>query len=154
MIPKKHLGQHFLRCKWVVSTLIHAAELQHEDIVLEIGPGEGGLTRALAHHSGQVIAVEKDEKLAQELKGSLKKGRISNVEIIAGDILVLLSTRLSLVDSTHNLLPATYKLIANIPYYLTSRLLRMLLEGEQKPQLIVLVLARRKFPAKPRLSKS
>ena len=64
---KKSLGQHFLRCRWVIYTLIHAAELTPEDVVLEIGPGTGILTRALAKKAGEVIAVEKDDVLAEKL---------------------------------------------------------------------------------------
>lgn len=132
MYAKKTLGQHFLRCRWVVSTLIRAAELSKEDAVLEIGPGTGVLTRALAHHAGRVIAVEKDDRLAEELKKSLEEEGFSNVEIITGDVLRLLAKS----DFTSH----SYKVVANIPYYLTSRLLRLLLEEEPRPTTVVLTI--------------
>ncbi len=126
--PKKSLGQHFLKCDWVVSALLKAAELKPEDKVLEIGPGTGVLTRALAKHTKEVIAVEKDEKLAEELEKSLKKEKVGNVKIIKGDILKILPD------------VKNFKVVANIPYYLTSRLLRTLLEKGPRPNLIVLTI--------------
>lgn len=133
MRAKKSLGQHFLRCGWVVSTLIHASAVSPEDTVLEIGPGGGVLTRALARHAKEIVAVEKDEALAQELQASLKKEGIENVKIIEGDILAL-----------HEKLPLAgkpYIIVANIPYYLTARLLRAFLEDiAQKPRTITLTI--------------
>lgn len=128
MKPKKSLGQHFLKCRWVVSTLLKAAELKSEDVILEIGPGTGVLTRALAHETKKVIAVEKDEQLAEELTNSLEKEGIDNVKIITGDILKIRQT----IEK--------YKVVANIPYYLTSRLLKILLEKEARPDLIILTI--------------
>src|SRR3989338_6772301 len=139
----RRLGQHFLRCRWVVSTIIHAAELKSTDVVLEIGPGTGVLTRALAHHAGRVIAVEKDERLAAQLQDLLKGVGTKNVEIITGDILKLLKSDFR----------SYHKLVSNIPYYLTSRLLRFLLEGgSRRPELIVLTIQKevaQRIVAKP-----
>ncbi len=134
--PKKSLGQHFLRCQWVVDTLIHAGELTKQDTVLEIGPGTGVLTRALGKHAGTVLAVEKDEKLAQLLRKSLREERNTNVEIIEGDVLQLLPS----FFSRYTLHATRYKLISNIPYYLTSRMLRMVFESSSKPCLVVLTI--------------
>lgn len=129
-LPKKSLGQHFLRCRWVISTLIHTAELNPSDTVLEIGPGKGTLTRALAKSAKRVIAVEKDERLAEELEKSLKQEGFSNIEIIKRDILILLKSDFNSIFK--------WKVIGNIPYYLTSRLLRLLFEHKPLPKLIVL----------------
>lgn len=129
---KKSLGQHFLRCQWVISTLIQEANIEKDDVVLEIGPGGGILTRALAARAKRVIAVEKDERLAQTLREELTQEKINNFEIIEGDILHLLSRLI--LDSTWS------KVVANIPYYLTSRLIRLLLEGPKKPERIVLTI--------------
>ncbi len=134
--PKKSLGQHFLLCDWVSDTLIGAAELSNQDTVLEIGPGTGVLTRAIAPRVKKLIAVEKDEALAQELRQSLAREGIFNVEIITGDILKVLPD----LSVAHNLPPTTYKLIANIPYYLTSHLLRTILERGPRPALAVLTI--------------
>ena len=129
MIAKKSLGQHFLRCGWVSDTLIATAGLTKEDTVLEIGPGTGILTRPLAAASRYVIAVEKDERLAAETAETLKKENTTNVRIITGDILKLLPN-LARYD----------KVIANIPYYLTGRLIRLLLESPTKPSAIALTI--------------
>ena len=133
MFPKKSLGQYFLRCPWVIEELLRAAEINQNDTVLEIGPGTGTLTRPLAHAAKKVIAVEKDERLAAALANTLKKEEVSNVEIIPADILDLLN-----FDITYKLSAKSYKLVANIPYYLTSRLLRLVLEQETLPQTIIL----------------
>jgi len=127
----KRLGQHFLRCRWVISTLIQAAKLNSEDVVLEIGPGTGILTRELVKHAARVIAVEKDRVLAEKLR----KEKIAGIQVIKGDILKLYPSlgRKCFVKASDN-----FKVVANIPYYLTSRLLRMLLEQEPRPSLMVL----------------
>jgi 16S rRNA (adenine1518-N6/adenine1519-N6)-dimethyltransferase len=136
MFIKKSLGQHFLRCRWVISALIETAGLTPEDIVLEIGPGTGTLTRALARRAKLVIAVEKDEQLADVLKNEFSKEKIDNVEIIPGDILKIFPQAIN----SHKLQDADYKLISNIPYYLTSRLLRVISEEEPRPKTIVLTI--------------
>lgn len=146
MKPKKSLGQHFLKCDWVISILLKAAELKSGDVVLEIGPGTGVLTRALAKHAQKVIAVEKDEKLAEALEESLKKEEVRNVKIIKGDILKILPDSKPLTNKQR------FKVVANIPYYLTSRLLRILLEKGPRPNLIALTIQKEvaeRISAKP-----
>lgn len=140
-MPKKSLGQHFLRCRWVVSALLKAAEVKPEDVVLEIGSGTGVLTRALAREVKKVITVEKDEKLAEELADSLEKEGVGNIKILTGDILNMFDW-LGLTLDISKTKPRTkkYKIVANIPYYLTSRLLRSVLEHKIKPQIIVLTI--------------
>lgn len=150
MYAKKSLGQHFLRCRWVVSTLIKAADLKLTDAVLEIGPGTGILTRALARHAKRIIAVEKDERLAEKLRFSLAEEGVGNVGIISDDILALVPSL-----AWHKLqakIGTKYKVVANIPYYLTSRLVRILLEPEYKPELVVLTIQKevaQRIVAKP-----
>lgn len=138
MHQKKSLGQHFLACDWVIDTLVKSAELSKKDFVLEVGPGTGVLTRALARAADKVIAVEKDEILAETLQKTLQKEKITNVEIITGDILKLYPALLKNCsrETTH------YKLVSNIPYYLTARLLRMIFEEKPRPQKIVLTVQR------------
>ena len=148
MRAKKSLGQHFLRCAWVADALIAASRLTKKDTALEIGSGTGFLRRPLAAASGLVLAVEKDERLAAALSVALKQEGIMNVEIIAADILEFIP-RLS---SASHLLPTTYKLIANIPYYLTARLIRTILESEHKPKLVALTVQKevaQRIVAKP-----
>lgn len=135
---KKSLGQHFLTCAWVLDALIKGAELIADDTVLEIGPGTGILTEALARHSKKIIAVEKDEALAAQLGERLKEKNILNVEVITGDILEILPS----LFSTYNLQTNSYKLISNLPYYLTARLMRTLFEQDSLPSTIVVTVQR------------
>lgn len=132
MLPKKSLGQNFLQCAWVADAMLEAAHVSAKDTVLEIGPGMGALTRPLAARAKKIIAVEKDEMLARSLKNALTQEHIENVSIIEGDIRKLFPHSLPIPD--------TYKVIANIPYYLTSYLLRLLLESKQKPHTIALTI--------------
>ena len=128
--PKKSLGQHFLTCEWALAAATNAARLAPSDTVLEIGPGTGVLTRLLGARVKKVIAIEKDELLARALVQQLKSENITNIEIHEGDILTHMPPML-----------APYKVVSNIPYYLTARLLRLLLQDyEQKPSHIILMI--------------
>ena len=129
----KTLGQHFLANKGIIEKIILAAGLTKEDTVLEIGPGLGALTFELSKRAERVIAVEKDEKLAGALKEKLMEQKIDNVEVIADDILKLFD-----LGSMFHVL--CFKVVANIPYYLTSHLIRLLLELENKPENIILMI--------------
>ena len=127
---KKYLGQHFLKNKKILEEIARLAELSKKDIVLEIGPGHGELTEFLAQAAGKVIAVEKDRELIPFLEEKFKNQK--NVKIISGDILKI-----------RNLRVKNYKIVANIPYYITSRFLRTFLEANPptggKPKLMVLM---------------
>ncbi len=128
--PKKSLGQNFLVDQRALERIVEAAELGPEDIVLEIGPGLGTLTRLLAARAGRVVAVELDSRLVEALKKILAD--LSNVEVIHGDILEL--------DPAALLTRAAgfqYKVVANLPYYITSAILRHLLTAAVKPKLMV-----------------
>jgi 16S rRNA (adenine1518-N6/adenine1519-N6)-dimethyltransferase len=118
---KKSLGQHWLSDTETLQAMVQAAEVGPDDTVLEIGPGAGTLTRHIAEAAGQVIAVEFDHALAAELRRdySVHSGQPGTVRIEEADIL-----RFDLTT-----LPAGYKIAANIPYYLTSNLLRVLCES-------------------------
>lgn len=156
--PKKSLGQNFLIDDRALDQIVRAAEVDRDDVVLEIGPGLGSLTQHLANAAGHVIAVEIDQSLIPALRFVLADR--SNVTLIHGDILQLDPGELvvgqlvtgqlvtgRLVDQSPNLQSSvdqltdhrlTYKVIANIPYYITSAILRHLLEAAIKPKLIVL----------------
>lgn len=147
-MANKLLGQHFLTCRWVLDALTEAASLTKKDTVLEVGPGKGVLTRVLAQKAARVIAVEKDSALAQNLTRAFAREHITNVKILSGDIL---KTFPSLI-STHALDTTPYKVVANIPYYLTSRLIRTLLETDSPPECIVLTIQKevaKRIMAKP-----
>ncbi|MDP2930652.1 MAG: 16S rRNA (adenine(1518)-N(6)/adenine(1519)-N(6))-dimethyltransferase RsmA [bacterium] len=143
--PKKQLGQHFLRQKSVLNKIIAAAELEKTDLVLEIGPGEGVLTEALAITARRVVAVEKDHRLIPILKKKFED--IKNVKIVEGDILQLLKTRRLKLEARR------YKLVANLPYYAATHIIRLFLESTRPPKLMVLMVqkevAQRMCPAKP-----
>jgi len=121
--PRKHLGQNFLINKDILSEIINTADLTKNDIVLENGPGLGILTKELAKKAKKVIAIEKDEKLVKILKKEL--AHFKNIKIIEGDILKL--------PVTSYQLPVTYKLVANLPYYITSPVIRKFLEEGNPP---------------------
>ena len=130
----RRLGQHFLRSPEVLKKIIAAAKLSGRDTVLEIGPGTGVLTRALAERAGSVIAVEKDRGLCRSLQARFAEEGIANVRLICGDVL-----KVPLEDLA---VPERYLVVANIPYYLTSRLIRRLLEAERQPERIFLMVQR------------
>ncbi len=117
--PKKRLGQNFLISSQVLDKILQASELKRSDVVVEVGAGLGTLTQALAQKTKKVIAVEKDPALIPLLKENLKEYK--NVEIICADILEVIKN-----------FKSNYKVIGNIPYYLTSRLLRLITENLSK----------------------
>ncbi len=138
MITKKQkkLGQVFLKDNNVVQKIIQAADIKSKDQILEIGPGKGVLTKVLLKTDAKIIAVEKDIKLVKFLEDLFQNK--SNLQIINADIRNLLKT--NQFYTQYSILNTQYKVIGNIPYYLTSRLLRLLLEKSIKPKLIVLMI--------------
>ena len=124
----KGLGQNFLQDPLALEKIISAAEIQPMDSVLEIGPGLGSLTRYLAISAKEVVAVELDKNLLPPLKAILSP--YQNIRLIHGDILKLSPKDLNLEND--------YIVVANIPYYITSAVIRHLLESELKPRRIVL----------------
>ncbi len=146
MAPLKRFGQNFLVSGGVLRKIAAAADLKKDDVVLEIGPGFGALTAELAAKAAKVIAVEKDKKMVQALKDNLKKQNIGNVEVIENDIL-------KFNPENWKLEIGNWKLIGNIPYYITSPLIRKFLEKEEtKPESIVLLIQKevaRRICAKP-----
>ena len=129
--PKKSLGQNFLKSEKIAEEIVSAGEVGSDDIVLEVGPGKGILTEKLLEKAKKVIAVEKDEQLAEFLKEKFKNN--PKLEIIRGDILKFSPM------SRRDLDIGRYKIIANIPYYITSHLLRTFLESDYQPSLMVLM---------------
>jgi len=124
----KGLGQNFLQDPLALEMIVSAAKIRRDDTVLEIGPGLGSLTRYLASSAKEVVAVELDENLLLPLKTVLSP--YQNIRLIHGDILKLSPSALNLEND--------YVVVANIPYYITSAVIRHLLENEVKPRRIVL----------------
>jgi len=128
---RKGLGQHFLIDEEVLDEIIAAAQLTRSDVVVEVGPGLGVLTAGLAERAGRVIAIELDDKLAEILRQTLSA--CENISIVNDDVLkVNLATLLEGKS-------AIYKVVANLPYYITSPVLRHFLEADIKPQIIVVM---------------
>jgi len=121
--PKKSMGQNFLIDNNIVKNMIKAGDIGPNDVIVEIGPGLGALTEELALVSKKVIAIEKDEKLASNLT------KLKNVKVITGDALEEIKG-----------IKGDYKVVANVPFYLTSFLIRTMLELDNNPKEIVLLI--------------
>ena len=124
----KALGQNFLQDTYALERIVDAAEILPTDTVLEVGPGLGALTRHLANAAQNVIAVELDGRLLPALQEVISG--YTNIEIVQGDMLKLSPAKIVPVPD--------YLVVANIPYYITSALLRHLLETTPRPRRVVL----------------
>lgn len=125
--PSKLMGQNFLIDQATLDKIIQAAQLNASDIVLEIGPGIGTLTQELAKKAKNVIAIEKDREMLEILKETLQN--YQNVKLIEGNALTI----------PYPLDAKPYKVVANIPYYLTSPLIRKFLEKGHRPDSMILM---------------
>ncbi len=130
--PHKSLGQNFLMDEYSLRQVVDAAQISPQDVVLEIGSGLGSLTRHLALRARSVVAVELDSDLIPPLK--LVVGQYSNVQVVEGDILAL--------DPVQLVYQQEYVVVANIPYYITSALIRHLLEAKIPPRRLILTVQR------------
>jgi 16S rRNA (adenine1518-N6/adenine1519-N6)-dimethyltransferase len=126
VLPKKSLGQHWLHDRDVLAHIADCAELETSDTVLEIGPGLGTLTSVLLRRCKKVIAVEFDEDLARKLPAQFPG---KNLEVIQSDILAFDLSKL----------PVGYKVVANVPYYITSKIVQLLMTASHKPSIAVLL---------------
>ena len=131
LYPRKRLGQNFLVDPVALQRIVAAADLALEDTVLEAGAGLGTLTRPLAEQAGRVIAVELDDRLVDALDQELAD--LGNVQVLHADIL-----RISGLGLSH----LGYKLVGNLPYYITSAALRRFLEEKPRPKLMVVTVQR------------
>jgi 16S rRNA (adenine1518-N6/adenine1519-N6)-dimethyltransferase len=138
-LPKKSLGQHWLDDPASLQAMCDAAEVNTDDTVLEIGPGLGTLTELLVEQAREVVAVEFDDRLAKELPGRVSSPSLTvkNQDILSFDFTTL---------------PPDFKVVANIPYYLTSNLIRVLSETSNQPSVAVLLIQKevaQRVDAKP-----
>ncbi len=141
LFAKKSLGQNFLVNQGVVERIIDAAELTSNETVLEVGPGTGALSHTLAEGAGKLVVVEKDRRAVELLKSELP----STVSIIEKDVLEFNPTEVGVGVGE-------YKVIANLPYYITSHFLRLMLEEWPAPKLAVLMVQKevaQRMMAKP-----
>ncbi|MFA6397780.1 MAG: 16S rRNA (adenine(1518)-N(6)/adenine(1519)-N(6))-dimethyltransferase RsmA [Candidatus Paceibacterota bacterium] len=128
---KKSLGQNFLKSKSVAGVIVDAGDIHAGDIVLEIGPGKGILTEKLVILAGKVIAIEKDDNLSLFLKEKfVKESKNGRIDIVNKDILDFDPKILKFYGKT-------YKIVANIPYYITGLLFRKFLESDFQPEKMV-----------------
>jgi len=130
---KKSLGQNFLRSQKALFAMIEAGKVSAGDTLLEIGPGEGVLTEKLLETGADVIAVEKDDRLIAVLEEKFAEAMQEGaLRLVHADILEENISALGLKD--HN-----YKLIANIPYYITGQIFRKFLSGNIQPEMLVMM---------------
>jgi len=125
--PKKSLGQHWLKDRDVLVGIAEAADIKPTDTVLEIGPGLGTLTSELLRRAEKVIAVELDDDLARKLPGQFpgKNLQVVNEDILSFDL---------------SILPPKYVVVANVPYYITSKIIEKLMTADNKPRTTVLLI--------------
>lgn len=138
-VPNKSLGQHWLNDQQTLENIVRYANLSKKDYVVEIGPGLGSLTSIISAQAGKVLSIEIDEQLFKVLQS---ENKLDNLEFVNQDILKFDLTKL----------PKDYKLVANIPYYLTSHLIRILTQSADPPVKIVLLIQKEvaeRIAAKP-----
>ncbi len=133
---KKSLGQHFLTSTYALDQIVKAGDITSSDLVVEIGPGKGVLTERLITSAGKVIAIEKDRELIAGLRESFSRAIDGfRFELIEGDILDFDTETLRGSKKT-----ISYKVIANIPYYITNAIIRLFLEATSQPERMVLLI--------------
>lgn len=125
-MPDKSLGQHWLKDRTVLAEIADTAHLEPDDVVLEIGPGLGTLTSELLRQGAKVVAVEFDPELARKLPGQYPG---KDLTVVHEDIL----------HFDLGSLPRGYKVVANVPYYITSKIVERLMTADNKPSLAVLL---------------
>ncbi len=138
-MPNKSLGQHWLKDRALLEDIANYAELTTEDTVVEIGPGLGTLTSVLLARAKRVIAIEYDSALARKLPGQFPGKQL---EVVNQDFLNFDLTQL----------PPAYKVVANVPYYITTKIIEHLSQGKELPETMVLLVQQEvaeKFAARP-----
>ncbi len=131
---KKSLGQNFLKSKKVLDKIVSVSELSKKDLVLEIGPGRGALTKKILEQGVKVLAIEKDARLISVLEEKFFK------EIKSGQLKIFEGDALEINYKILNLKNKKFKVVANLPYYITGKFLSNILSNEIKPSLVVLML--------------
>ncbi len=131
---KKSLGQHFLRSKSAIKAIVDAGRVDAADVVLEIGPGEGVLTEALLATGATIVAVEKDRDLIPILSERF------SIELASKQLTLIEADVLDFDPSQHGLAAGKYKLVANIPYYITGAIFEKFLTENTPPSLMVVLI--------------
>jgi 16S rRNA (adenine1518-N6/adenine1519-N6)-dimethyltransferase len=133
MLKKKSLGQNFLKSETALDAMVDAGDPNADDIILEIGPGEGVLTERLLKFAGKVIAIEKDSRLISFLKEKFDD------QIVNGKLDILEKDILDFDEKILEFYKHPYKIIANIPYYITGQVIRKFLEAKNQPESMTLL---------------
>ncbi len=133
--PVKSLGQNFLLDNNTIEKIIDAANITANDLVIEIGPGAGSLTKKLAERAGNLIAIEIDKKLIPLLNDVM--AGVSNFELINADILKI-DIKSQILDKYPNY--TSYKVVANLPYYITTSIIMGILESDNPPSLLIVMM--------------
>ncbi len=134
MFKKKSLGQHFLKADSYLRAVADAADVTVHDVVLEIGPGDGALTRELLIRGAKVVAIEKDHRFIPMLHATFdREVALKQLTLLEGDALEFDATN-------HPSLTGSYKVVANIPYYITGALLRKFLTSDVQPTTLVFLI--------------
>lgn len=128
----RYLGQHFLNNPAIVTQIVDSSQIKKDETILEIGPGEGILTERLCQKARRVIAVELDTKLKTILEKKFSQQK--NIDLIFEDIL-----KINLPQLLNEKKIDKYKIIANIPYYITSKIIRLFLETARQPDELILM---------------
>lgn len=129
MIPKKALGQHWLEDRSALQSIVEVAEVSEGDEVLEIGPGTGTLTEILLEYRANILALEFDSEAIRPLRKRFARQLDTQIRIVEGDIR----------SFDLGQMPKDYKIVANIPYYLTANLFRKLIDSDNKPSIASLL---------------
>ncbi len=127
--PLKRLGQNFLVNKKALNDFINACDLRKSDVVLEIGPGLGTITQEIAKKVKTVIAIEKDKKMCEIMKETLSD--LNNIEIINQDVLKIFNSQFSI---------SNYKVVGNLPFYITAPVIRKFLETKNQPKEMIFMI--------------
>lgn len=134
MYAKKSLGQHFLTSPKAIKTMIESGDITKNETVVEIGPGKGVLTRELLQKAKQVIAIEKDTELIPLLS------ELFSEEIHSGKLILLHEDVLSKKPEEIKEIPSIYKVVANIPYYITGAIIEHFLSAKKHPETMILLM--------------
>ena len=139
IFAKKSLGQNFLRSEKALNQIIEAGDIQKSDLVLEIGPGEGALTKKILEKKAILVVVEKDDRLIPILEDLAIKNPF---HIIHKDIIDMYDDSTPVIDQLNTesgISTSSYKVIANIPYYITGQIIRKIFEQSTLPEKVVLL---------------
>jgi len=136
MQKKKSLGQHFLHAKGYLQAVADAAHIKEGETVLEIGPGDGSLTSVILERGAKVLAVEKDSRLIPLLRERFKHFDISKFQVVEGDVLELPEDR-PLAPWFKDGPQSSYKVVGNIPYYITGALFKKFLTAPHQPSTLI-----------------